>query len=174
MRKPGASQKCAAKGQVSSNVWSGGIMARPLGGRQRECAARCAYSGGDQQNFSSIPAAARLILTPHSCGRWSGPPTGRAAAGGLRATPGRVFPRAAHVLNEKWRLRTAGRRAGRVYAMTKQRPVTRRSALKLATAATALPLVHIRTAGAAGKLSLGLWDHWVPGANDVMKKQVDA
>ena len=50
---------------------------------------------------------------------------------------------------------------------------SRRGALKLAAAATALPLVHIRTAGAAGKLSLGFWDHWVPGANDVMKKQID-
>ncbi len=58
--------------------------------------------------------------------------------------------------------------------MTTPRPMTRRGALKLATAATALPLVHIRTAGAAGKLSIGLWDHWVPGANDVMQKQVDA
>ena len=58
--------------------------------------------------------------------------------------------------------------------MTKSRPMTRRGALKLASAATALPLVHIRTAGAAGKLNIGLWDHWVPGANDVMKKQVDA
>ncbi|MFO1024659.1 MAG: extracellular solute-binding protein [Acetobacteraceae bacterium] len=52
--------------------------------------------------------------------------------------------------------------------------MTRRGALKLAAASTALPLVHIRTAGAAGKLSIGLWDHWVPGANDVMQKQVDA
>jgi len=52
--------------------------------------------------------------------------------------------------------------------------MTRRGALKLTAAATALPLVHIRTAGAAGKLSIGLWDHWVPGANDMMKKQVDA
>ncbi|MGE0418877.1 MAG: ABC transporter substrate-binding protein [Acetobacteraceae bacterium] len=58
--------------------------------------------------------------------------------------------------------------------MTKPRQMTRRGALKLATAATALPLVHIRTAGAAGKLLIGLWDHWVPGANDVMQKQVDA
>jgi len=58
--------------------------------------------------------------------------------------------------------------------MTKPRRLTRRGALRLAGAATALPLVHIRTAGAAGKLLIGLWDHWVPGANDVMKKQVDA
>ena len=54
------------------------------------------------------------------------------------------------------------------------RPVTRRRALKLAATASALPLVHIRTAGAAGKLNVGVWDHWVPGANDVMQKQVNA
>src|SRR5471030_757441 len=50
-------------------------------------------------------------------------------------------------------------------------PVTRRRALKFAAT---LPLVHLRTAGAAGKLNIGLWDHWVPGANDVMQKQVDS
>jgi ABC-type glycerol-3-phosphate transport system substrate-binding protein len=53
-------------------------------------------------------------------------------------------------------------------------PVTRRNALRLGVAATALPLVHIRTAGAAGKLAVGFWDHWVPQANPVMQKQVDA
>lgn len=52
--------------------------------------------------------------------------------------------------------------------------VSRRGALKLAAAATALPLVHIRTAGAAGKVSIGFWDHWVPGGNDIMQKQVNA
>jgi hypothetical protein len=46
--------------------------------------------------------------------------------------------------------------------------------LKLGGAAAALPLVHIRTAGAAGKLSVGFWDHWVPQANPVMQKQVAA
>jgi len=51
-------------------------------------------------------------------------------------------------------------------------PVSRRRALKIAGVATALPLVHIRTAGAAGKLNAGFWDHWVPGANDVMQKQI--
>ncbi|MGE4045827.1 MAG: ABC transporter substrate-binding protein [Acetobacteraceae bacterium] len=50
--------------------------------------------------------------------------------------------------------------------------VSRRSALKFGAAAAALPLVHIRTAGAAGKLSLGFWDHWVPKTNDVLRKQV--
>src|SRR6185437_14506292 len=52
--------------------------------------------------------------------------------------------------------------------------ISRRGALKLTAAATALPLVHIRTAGAAGKLSIGFWDHWVPGGNDIMQKQVNA
>jgi hypothetical protein len=56
--------------------------------------------------------------------------------------------------------------------MAESRQVSRRSALKVGAAAAALPLVHIRTAGAAGKLSIGLWDHWVPAGNDVMRKQV--
>ncbi len=50
--------------------------------------------------------------------------------------------------------------------------LSRRGALKLGAATAALPLVHIRTAGAAGKLSVGFWDHWVPGANDIMTKLV--
>jgi len=57
--------------------------------------------------------------------------------------------------------------------MTTRSPISRRSALKLGAAATALPLVHIRTAGAAGKLSLGLWDHWVPTGDVAMKKLID-
>jgi ABC-type glycerol-3-phosphate transport system substrate-binding protein len=52
--------------------------------------------------------------------------------------------------------------------------ITRRNALKIATAATALPLVHIRTGRAAGKLSVGFWDHWVPAGNEVMKQQCAA
>src|ERR1700758_1289252 len=58
--------------------------------------------------------------------------------------------------------------------MKKSRRMSRRSALKLGAAATALPLVHIRTVGAAGKLSVGFWDHWIPKANDTMTKQVNA
>lgn len=50
--------------------------------------------------------------------------------------------------------------------------ISRRNALKAGAAAAALPLVHIRSAGAAGKLTCGFWDHWVPGANDVMTKIV--
>jgi len=60
--------------------------------------------------------------------------------------------------------------SGRVAAES----ITRRKALKLAAAAAALPWIHVRTAGAAGKVSFGFWDHWVPGGNDAMKKQVDA
>jgi ABC-type glycerol-3-phosphate transport system substrate-binding protein len=37
-----------------------------------------------------------------------------------------------------------------------------------ATGLVAAPFV--RSANAAGTLSIGLWDHWVPGANDVMAK----
>jgi ABC-type glycerol-3-phosphate transport system substrate-binding protein len=58
--------------------------------------------------------------------------------------------------------------------MVKTGKVSRRSALKLGAAAAALPLVHIRTAGAAGKLAIGFWDHWVPAGNDIMQKQVNA
>lgn len=52
--------------------------------------------------------------------------------------------------------------------------VTRRTALKMGATAAALPLVHIRTAGAAGRLSIGFWDHWVPAGNAVMRRQVQA
>jgi ABC-type glycerol-3-phosphate transport system substrate-binding protein len=52
--------------------------------------------------------------------------------------------------------------------------VTRRRALKIGAAASALPLVHIRTAGAAGKVSIVFYDAWVPAGNIALKKQVDA
>ena len=52
--------------------------------------------------------------------------------------------------------------------------VSRRQAVKVGAAAAALPLVHIRTAGAAGKLKLALWDHWVPSGNAALKTLVDA
>ena len=56
--------------------------------------------------------------------------------------------------------------------MLKSEKLTRRRALRTVAAATALPLVHIRTAGAAGKLAVGLWDHWVPGGTEKMREQV--
>ena len=58
--------------------------------------------------------------------------------------------------------------------MIRPNRVTRRTALKLGAASVALPLVHIRTGHAAGKVSIGFWDHWVPAGNDVMKQQCDA
>jgi ABC-type glycerol-3-phosphate transport system substrate-binding protein len=58
--------------------------------------------------------------------------------------------------------------------MIKSKKVSRRGALKLGAAAATLPLVHIRTAGAAGKVAIGFWDHWVPAGNDIMQKQVNA
>ena len=58
--------------------------------------------------------------------------------------------------------------------MSKPRRLTRRRALQVTAATTALPLVHIRTAGAAGKLSIGFWDHWVPGGTEKMRQQVQA
>ena len=56
--------------------------------------------------------------------------------------------------------------------MTKR--VSRRRALSTVAAATALPWVHIRTAGAAGKLSVGMLDHWVPKGNEMMQQQIAA
>ena len=58
--------------------------------------------------------------------------------------------------------------------MTRPHRATRRQTIQLAAASAALPLVHIRTAGAAGKLALAFWDHWVPGGNDAMTKQINA
>ncbi|HEX3573248.1 MAG TPA: extracellular solute-binding protein [Rhodopila sp.] len=52
--------------------------------------------------------------------------------------------------------------------------VSRRRAMKIAAATAALPLVHIRTGRAAGKLTIGFWDHWVPEGNEIMKKQCAA
>ena len=51
--------------------------------------------------------------------------------------------------------------------------VSRRKALQIGAAAAALPLVHIRTAHAAGKVSIFFWDHWVPAGNVAIKKQID-
>src|SRR5215510_1038245 len=52
------------------------------------------------------------------------------------------------------------------------RNVSRRRFLAGTAAATAAVTVgpYIRTSYAAGKLTVGFWDHWVPGANDVLTK----
>ena len=42
-----------------------------------------------------------------------------------------------------------------------------------AVAATFIAAPFVRGAHAAGKLSLALWDHWVPNANDATKALID-
>ena len=53
--------------------------------------------------------------------------------------------------------------------------ITRRRALKVTAGVVGatLPLVHVQSASAAGKLTMGIWDHWVPSANPVLKGLVD-
>jgi len=53
-----------------------------------------------------------------------------------------------------------------------RRPFTRRRFLATTAAASAATIgfPYIRTSHAAGSLSVGFWDHWVPGANDVLTK----
>jgi ABC-type glycerol-3-phosphate transport system substrate-binding protein len=49
--------------------------------------------------------------------------------------------------------------------------LTRRRVLATAAVASAtLAAPFMRGAHAAGKLSVGFWDHWVPGANDTLRK----
>jgi ABC-type glycerol-3-phosphate transport system substrate-binding protein len=58
--------------------------------------------------------------------------------------------------------------------MKVKKKVTRRQFLKT-TAITAGALTvgpYVKTSHSAGKLNVGLWDHWVPGANDVSRQIV--
>jgi ABC-type glycerol-3-phosphate transport system substrate-binding protein len=55
---------------------------------------------------------------------------------------------------------------------TNNNTLTRRSVLAAGAAAATLTAPFVRGAYAAGKLNVGFWDHWVPGANDVMRKIV--
>src|SRR3954465_4849685 len=54
--------------------------------------------------------------------------------------------------------------------------VTRRTALKTAALATTALIAapYVRGAHAAGKISIGFWDHWVPGANKASTDTVNA
>jgi Bacterial extracellular solute-binding protein len=56
--------------------------------------------------------------------------------------------------------------------MMRRSTITRRNVLKTAAlgSAAALAAPYVRGAYAAGKLSLGCWDHWVPGANNTLTK----
>src|SRR5690242_14453670 len=53
----------------------------------------------------------------------------------------------------------------------KKSKMTRRRfvATSAAASATAIAAPFVRTAHAAGKLTVGFWDHWVPGGNDASK-----
>ncbi len=54
------------------------------------------------------------------------------------------------------------------------RKLTRRRFLATTTASTALvAMPHVRGSYAAGKLSIGFWDHWVPGANAATQSLVE-
>ncbi len=54
--------------------------------------------------------------------------------------------------------------------MTKAKMTRRRFvATTAAASATMMAAPFVRTANAAGTVSIGFWDHWVPGANSVTK-----
>src|SRR4051812_3821754 len=46
-------------------------------------------------------------------------------------------------------------------------------AMTATVSAAAFAAPHVRSASAAGKLAVGFWDHWVPGANEVTRRLVD-
>src|SRR5262245_30223949 len=61
------------------------------------------------------------------------------------------------------------------YEMRNSKLSRRRFMATTAAASAAMVAApFVRTAGAAGKLSIGFWDHWVPGANDATKSLVEA
>src|SRR6478752_5862058 len=56
-----------------------------------------------------------------------------------------------------------------------QQSQQRRKFLKTAAATSAaLAFPYIRTSHAAGSLSVGFWDHWVPGANNTLTEVCQA
>jgi ABC-type glycerol-3-phosphate transport system substrate-binding protein len=67
--------------------------------------------------------------------------------------------------------RIGGARAGTPWEdciMLKSKMTRRRFLAATSTAVIAMP--YVRGAHAAGKLSIGFWDHWVPGANSASQK----
>jgi ABC-type glycerol-3-phosphate transport system substrate-binding protein len=58
----------------------------------------------------------------------------------------------------------------------KKKSLSRRRFIATSAAASAslIAAPFVRTAHAAGKLSVGFWDHWVPGANDASRALVEA
>ena len=58
--------------------------------------------------------------------------------------------------------------------MKKERLTRRKFMATSAASATMVAAPFVHTAGAAGSLSMGLWDHWVPGANKAMTEICEA
>src|SRR5947207_8055861 len=60
-------------------------------------------------------------------------------------------------------------------AHMKKKTLSRRRFVATSAAASASMIAapFVRTARAAGKLSIGFWDHWVPGANDTSRALVE-
>jgi ABC-type glycerol-3-phosphate transport system substrate-binding protein len=58
--------------------------------------------------------------------------------------------------------------------MTRKTFTRRKFIATSAASATLVAAPFVRTAGAAGNLSVGYWDHWVPGANDAMTQICEA
>src|SRR6185436_12954350 len=92
---------------------------------------------------------------------------------GGRASIGTKPPQASQVQLKRVEVENAYTREEQ--PMSRIRRITRRQALKVTAGAVgaSLPLVHVQTASAAGKLTMGIWDHWVPAANPVLKGLVD-
>src|SRR3954454_21749904 len=66
---------------------------------------------------------------------------------------------------------SAHRRREQAEDATQMTTLTRRRALQTAAVATtALSMPFVRGARAAGSLSVAFWDHWVPGANEPLRK----
>lgn len=59
--------------------------------------------------------------------------------------------------------------------MNFEKQVTRRQFIQTAVLATAALTAgpYVKTSYSAGQVSLGLWDHWVPGANDVSRQIIE-
>jgi ABC-type glycerol-3-phosphate transport system substrate-binding protein len=57
----------------------------------------------------------------------------------------------------------------------KRSPVTRRRfmATSAAASATMIATPYVRSAHAAGKLAVGMWDHWVPNANNASRALIE-
>jgi ABC-type glycerol-3-phosphate transport system substrate-binding protein len=55
--------------------------------------------------------------------------------------------------------------------MSAKKQISRRRSLELAAAASALPLVHIRSTGAAGKVTMLFWDYWAMREEATKKMQ---